>query len=212
MACVHISCAQQYFFARYTPKNGLVNNRARTLFQDSKGRLYICTYGGLSVYDGARFINYTTEDGLITSLINDVVEMGEDSLWIIPNGAGLHALVHGILRNIPTADHFYPVINRLIHASDGYFYALSDQGFFRWERDRFVRIPLPDSAGKEIALSLLQGEEWNRKLFLINQPYSFTQPRPASLIVYDLDTRRCLIAPNSPICYFPVVTPSHDVA
>ena len=211
MACVHISCAQQYFFARYTPKNGLVNNRARTLFQDSKGRLYICTYGGLSVYDGARFINYTTEDGLITSLINDVVEMGEDSLWIIPNGAGLHALVHGILRNITTADHFYPVINRLIHASDGYFYALSDQGFFRWERDRFVRIPLPDSAGKETALSLLQGEEWNRKLFLINQPYSYTQPRPASLIVYDLDTRRCLIAPNTPICYFPVVTPSHDV-
>src|SRR5580704_4243936 len=114
LVCVHISYAQQYFFARYTPKNGLVNNRARTMYQDSKGRLYICTYGGLSVYDGARFINYTTEDGLATSLVNDIVEMGDDSLWVIPNGPHLHALVHGILRNITTADHFYPVINQMI--------------------------------------------------------------------------------------------------
>jgi hypothetical protein len=155
LACVHISYAQQYFFARYTPKNGLVNNRARTLYQDSKGRLYICTYGGLSVYDGARFINYTTEDGLTTSLVNDIVEMGDDSLWVIPNGPGLHALVHGILRNITTADHFYPVINQLLRGSDGYYYALADEGFFRWEWDRFIRISLPESVGKGSGLNLL---------------------------------------------------------
>jgi len=42
--------------------------------------MYFCTYGGLSMYDGSRFINYTTENGLVTSLVNEVVEMGEDSL------------------------------------------------------------------------------------------------------------------------------------
>ena len=141
--CVHISCAQQYLFTRYTPKDGLVNNRTRFICQDSKGRLYISTFGGLSVYDGSRFINYTTENGLATSLINDVVEMGDDSLWIIPNGAALHCMVHGIIRDIKTADHFYPVINQLIRGSDGHFYAISDEGLFRWEKDRFVKIP-PD--------------------------------------------------------------------
>jgi signal transduction histidine kinase len=211
LVSVHISYAQQYFFARYTPKNGLVNNRAHTLYQDSKGRLYICTYGGLSVYDGARFINYTTEDGLITSLVNDVVEMGDDSLWIIPNGPGLHALVHGILRNIITADHFYPVINQLIRGSDGYYYALADQGFFRWERDRFIRIPLPENVGKGGGLNLLQGVEWNRQLFLVSQTYSYTPSRPSSLIVYNLATRRCMAVPNTPAYYFAVVTPSHDI-
>ncbi|HEV3326503.1 MAG TPA: two-component regulator propeller domain-containing protein, partial [Puia sp.] len=211
LACVHISYAQQYFFARYTPKNGLVNNRARTLYQDSKGRLYICTYGGLSVYDGARFINYTTEDGLTTSLVNDIVEMGDDSLWVIPNGPGLHALVHGILRNITTADHFYPVINQLLRGSDGYYYALADEGFFRWEWDRFIRISLPESVGKGSGLNLLQGVEWNGKLFLISQSYSYTPSRPPSLIVFDLATRRCLTVPNSPAYYFVIVTPSHDI-
>jgi signal transduction histidine kinase/ligand-binding sensor domain-containing protein len=211
LVSVHISYAQQYFFAQYTPKNGLVNNRVRTLHQDSKGRLYICSYGGLSVYDGARFINYTTEDGLITSLVNDVVEMGDDSLWIIPNGAGLQALVHGILRNIVTADHFYPVINQLIRGSDGYYYALADQGFFRWERDRFVRIPVLENIGKDSSLNLLQGVEWNRKLFLISQPYSFPPSRPPTLIVYDMVTRRRLTVPNTSVYFSAAQTPFHDL-
>src|ERR1700729_1041850 len=91
--CVQLSCAQQYLFTRYTPKDGLVNNRARFMFQDSRGRLYISTFGGLSVYDGSRFINYTTENGLATSLINDIIEMGDDSLWIAPNGSAMHCMV-----------------------------------------------------------------------------------------------------------------------
>src|SRR5438046_4473151 len=85
LCAFHLS-AHQYPFLHYTPKDGLVNNRARFMFQDSRGRLYIATYGGLSVYDGSRFTNYTTDNGLITSLVNQVIEMGEDSLWIIPNG------------------------------------------------------------------------------------------------------------------------------
>jgi hypothetical protein len=94
------SFAQQYPFVHYTPKDGLVNNRARFIFQDSKGRLYISTFGGLSVYDGSRFTNYITDNGLTTSLVNDIVEMGEDSFWIIPNGNKLHCLVNGKITNI----------------------------------------------------------------------------------------------------------------
>lgn len=209
---VRVCHAQQYLFARYTPKNGLVNNRARSLYQDSKGRLYVCTFGGLSVYDGSRFINYTTENGLTTSLINQIVEMGDDSLWVIPNGSGLHTLVHGILGNIQTADHFYPVINQLIHGSDGYYYALCDEGFYRWEGGRFVRIPLPDSTGKEAGFNLLHAAECNGRLFLVSDPYySYMRPGLPSMIVYDLHTRRHFIAPSAPIFFFPIVTPSGDV-
>ena len=73
---------QKYLFVRYTPKDGLANSRARFMYQDSKGRLYVSTFGGLSVYDGARFTNYTTENGLSTSLVNDVVEVGDDSSYV----------------------------------------------------------------------------------------------------------------------------------
>src|SRR5689334_15250543 len=62
VACVDLA-AQQYPFVYYTPKNGLVNSRVRKMYQDSKGRIYFLTWGGLSVYDGARFRNYTTQNG-----------------------------------------------------------------------------------------------------------------------------------------------------
>ena len=53
------SCfAQQYPFVYYTPKDGLVNSRIRSIKQDSRGRMIFITFGGLSIYDGARFINY----------------------------------------------------------------------------------------------------------------------------------------------------------
>src|SRR5205814_6527558 len=81
-----VNClSQQYPFVHYTPREGLVNNRARFVFQDSKGKLYIGTYGGLSIYDGSRFINYTANNGLAVNLVNCVAEMGEDSVWVITN-------------------------------------------------------------------------------------------------------------------------------
>src|SRR6185503_13096125 len=178
LVCVHSLYAQQYFFSRYTPRNGLVNNRTRSIYQDSKGRLYICTYGGLSVYDGSRFINYTTEDGLVASLVNEIVEMGDDSLWVIPNGRSLHCLVHGILRNIEMTDHVYPIVNHIIHGSDGYYYGLCDEGLYRLDKDaaragegpppapahatdhqparlRWTRIILPDSTGTDVGRNIL---------------------------------------------------------
>jgi signal transduction histidine kinase/ligand-binding sensor domain-containing protein len=192
LACLlviaHNTYAQQYLFARYTPRDGLVNNRARFFYQDTRGRLYISTFGGLSVYDGSRFINYTTEEGLATSLINGIVEMGEDSIWIIPNGNAIHCLVRGVLRNIRTADDFYPVTNQLVHCSDGHWYSIADQGFFRFENDRFVRIRPEDSAGRAMDQSLIQAVEVNRQLIILTDPN--LGPHPASLLIYDLDTRQ----------------------
>src|SRR6185436_83140 len=77
--------AQQYPIVHYTPKDGLVNSRVKKAFQDSKGRMYFLTYGGLSVFDGARFINYTTQQGLGNNLVNDIFEAGQDSLLIATN-------------------------------------------------------------------------------------------------------------------------------
>ncbi len=212
------SRAQRYFFARYTQKDGLIINRARFLYQDSKGRLYISTFGGLSVYDGSRFLNYTTENGLATSLVNDVVEMGDDSLWIIPNGAALHCMVHGIIRNITTADHFYPVINQMIKCQDGYYYAIADQGLFRLEKNRFVKIDLKDASGNDAAGYFTKAIECNRQLLILTDPQLGGYPGPASLLIYDLDSRKILVpeepktlSGNPVSCYFLTRSPLNDI-
>src|SRR6476646_4752832 len=111
--------AQQYPFVYYTPKDGLVNSRVRSIKQDSKGRMLFLTFGGLSVYDGARFINYNRQDGLADDLVNDIVEVGPDSLLVATNASKLNTLVRGKVGIYRTADNFYPVINRFLKSNDG---------------------------------------------------------------------------------------------
>src|SRR5580698_7584156 len=185
---------QKYLFVRYTPKDGLANSRARFLYQDSKGRLYISTYGGLSVYDGSRFTNYTTENGLSTSLVNDVIELGDDSLLIVPNARALQVMVRGIIRNIPTTDQYYPVTNQLIKCSDGYFYAIADDGLFRWDGARFRKISLKTADGIEAGPYLAHAVESGGWLFMLTDPGLKSYPSSGSLIIYNLRTHRILTA------------------
>src|SRR5512147_2046999 len=111
--------SQLYPFVHYTPREGLINNKARFIYQDSKGKIYVATFGGLSIYDGTRFTNFNYNDGLGADLVNDVVEMGEDSVWIISNAKKINYIKNGRLKVFTPADNFTPVINKLIKCSDG---------------------------------------------------------------------------------------------
>jgi signal transduction histidine kinase/ligand-binding sensor domain-containing protein len=192
LALAFVCRGQEYLFARYTPRDGLVNSRARFLYQDSKGRLYVSTFGGLSVYDGSRFVNYTTENGLSTGMVNDIIEVGDDSLLIVPNSRAMHVMVHGVIRNIETTDHYYPITNQLIKCSDGFFYAIADDGVFRWEKGRFVKIPLVTAGGKEVGPYLISAVESGGKLFILTDPFLGGYPGQGALIVYDVRTHRVL--------------------
>ena len=189
----HHAFSQQYPFVHYSPREGLVSNRTRFMIQDSKGLLYISTYGGLSVYDGSRFSNYTTDDGLASNLINDIVEMGDDSVWIVPNSEKLHYLKKGVIRNVITSDGFYPIINKIIHCTDGFYYALADQGLFRFEKNHFVPIKITDLHGRDAGRFFLNGIEANGNLLLVTDPDVKAFPSPSHLVLYNMHTRRALV-------------------
>jgi signal transduction histidine kinase/ligand-binding sensor domain-containing protein len=203
--------AQQLPFVHYSPKDGLVSNRVRLAYQDSKGRMYFTTYGGLSVYDGSRFTNYTTDNGLVSNMINQVIEMGDDSLWVIPNYSRIQCLVYGKIKDLITADAFYPVINELIKCSDGFYYALADGGLYRYERNRFVRMTLKDREGKEINNYFVHGEEVNKKLFLVTDISQTFFPSPSYLVVFDMMTGEAIISKKPPEIYFLAKTPQNEI-
>src|SRR5258705_12407812 len=116
LACFLIAVnvnAQQYPFVHYTPKDGLVNSRVKKAFQDSKGRMYFLTFGGLSVYDGARFRNYTRQNGLVSDVINDIIEVDPDSILIATNAPGVSALVRGKIITVKTEGKPSPLINQV---------------------------------------------------------------------------------------------------
>ena len=181
------------------------------MFQDSKGKLFISTYGGLSIYDGSRFINYTTDNGLAASLINDVVEMGDDSLWIVPNTNQMQCMVHGVIKSFRTTDNFCPVTNQLIKCSDGFFYAIADEGLFRFEKDHFEKILLSDSAGKDRIENLVHAVEVRGVLFMITDPNIRGYPGSGVLIAYNLQTKKTLISKSKSPIYFIATTPDNNI-
>src|SRR6185369_14151351 len=176
--------AQLYPFVHYTPREGLVNNKAKFIFQDSKGKIYIGTYGGLSIYDGSRFTNFDYNNGLGNSLVNDIVEMGDDSVWIMVNSSTINCVVNGRLKTFIPADGFTPVINKLIKCSDGYYYAATDEGLFKLQDRKFVKMDLSGLPEGIEAISLNKAIEFDKKLFLVSDPgYKYNV---GNLLVYDL--------------------------
>jgi len=194
LACFFIWCAtsaQQYPFINYSPADGLVNNRVRKAFQDSKGKMYFMTYGGLSVYDGTRFKNYTVQQGLSNDLVNDIIEMGDDSLWIACNFNGLNYLRHNKIKTL-TTNGITPVINKFLKSRDGNLYTVADEGLFVWKNNRFVRLPFTDRNGMDLGKFLYDIIEWEQFLIILADP-GLNSLIPANLYIYDRIKQKLIV-------------------
>src|SRR3954468_23643821 len=141
------SLAQEYPFIHYTPKDGLINSRIRNVYQDSKGRMFFLTANGLSIYDGVRFNNYSTEDGLANPVVNDMLEISPDSLLLATNTSALNIWVRGKVKNFPIPGPC-PVINKFIRATDGRIYVATDNGVYQFDEGRFIKMDADNSVKK----------------------------------------------------------------
>ncbi len=94
--------AQRHLYTTYSMKEGLVQNSVRDFFQDSNGFIWIGTWEGLSKYDGNRFINFTTANGLSHSMVNDIIEPTKGAIYITCNDGTLNLIRNGIPHHIPT--------------------------------------------------------------------------------------------------------------
>jgi len=200
--------AQVYPFVNYTPRDGLVGNKIRFITQDSKGRMYFGTTSGLSVYDGSRFINYSSENGLKANLVNGIVEAGEDSILVIVNVNKLQYIKNGKLQDIPSGNSFCPVINELIKTAAGISYAIADDGLFRFERNRFTKIELKGIATDK---NLSHATELDSFLLIntdaVNPAYQF----PRNFIVYNYKAGKAFDNTTLPAVYSSIRTPQNEI-
>jgi ligand-binding sensor domain-containing protein len=71
----------------YSQENGLVLDVVSQVFCDSRGYLWIGTVGGgVSRFDGNKFINYSTINGLPNNVINGILEDNEGRIWFATDG------------------------------------------------------------------------------------------------------------------------------
>jgi len=180
--------AQQYPFVHYTPKDGLISNQIKNIYQDSKGRLYFTSVNGLSVYDGSRFVNYTSKNGLGLDIVNCVMEMGEDSIWIVTNNAIINCLVKGKIKKLDLKGTS-PVIERLIKDDNDVLYAASEQGLYKFQEDKLIKLPFLDLKGKDKSRYVSFISSYGDHL-LVQRDYSLLPGEEHILYLYNKKTEK----------------------
>ncbi len=79
--------SQQYTFIEYSLKEGLQQSQVRSLFQDSKGFIWVGTLGGISRFDGREFTNYNRSNGLLNNQISAIIELSDGSIMVGSSGS-----------------------------------------------------------------------------------------------------------------------------
>ena len=90
--------SQQVSFIKYTVQDGLVANPVRCVFQDSKGFIWVGTFDGLSRYDGYKFTNYTSVNGLSHNFINSIIEV-DGKILVAENNGSIDIIENNSIRN-----------------------------------------------------------------------------------------------------------------
>src|SRR5262249_51264418 len=167
--------AQQLPIKTYTTADGLPSTFIQFIVRDSRGFLWFCTRNGLSRYDGHRFVNYGSERGLPTPVINHLLETRGGIYWIATNGGGVcqfnpdtGAAGGGSLFTIyPVGEGPYSNrVNILYEDRAGRLWAGTDDGLFRLEETngrmgfRLVEVGKSSSFGSRVGIeSLMEGRD-----------------------------------------------------
>lgn len=69
-------------FRIYSSKDGLTGGRVNTIFENSKGEVWIASDGGLSRFDNGHFATLTATNGLPGPSVAGILEDDEGSFWL----------------------------------------------------------------------------------------------------------------------------------
>ena len=82
-------------------------------------------------------------------MVNCIMEMTDDSLWIVSNSKRINCLVNGKLGVVPLKQMDF-IVNGLSKDEKGDLYAATEEGLCILDKDRFIKLPLADTSGRNI--------------------------------------------------------------
>jgi signal transduction histidine kinase/ligand-binding sensor domain-containing protein len=151
---VYYMQAQPINLKKFTIEDGLVNNDILNIYQDSRGFIWLCTRSGLSRYDGSRFTNFTTDNGLTHDMINDIIEIAPQEFIVAQNSGGPRLLKNERLGPLIPGNKL--IINRFCSPDKKRLLATTDyKGIMQWENGSFkpVNPAYTKSVGQITALN-----------------------------------------------------------
>jgi ligand-binding sensor domain-containing protein/serine phosphatase RsbU (regulator of sigma subunit) len=76
-----VAIGQKYFFDNYGVKQGLSEQKVYTIFQDAKDYIWLGTGNGVSRFDGRKFDNFTSRNGLATGGVKCIRQAKNGDIW-----------------------------------------------------------------------------------------------------------------------------------
>ena len=130
----NLSIGQQVFFKSFTVQDGLVANPVRCIYQDNKGFIWIGTFEGISRYDGYKFTNYTTSNGLSHNFINSFYQLG-DQLLIAENNGSVDIVQNNSIRR---GLMLKSAVNVIIPDKQRILFATDTAGIYEYRNGKIV--------------------------------------------------------------------------
>ena len=154
----------QYTRSVWKVQDGLPEDTVQALAETSDGFLWIGTTGGLTRFDGTRFIQYGLNSPHSPG-VNSVfcLEPSRNGgLWIGTEGGGLLHLLKGQVRSYGAAEGLTDsFVRSVLEDSHGVVWVGTDSGLFQVEGDRVRRVAM--AAGMEpIAVHVISEDHQNR--------------------------------------------------
>jgi len=84
-------------FTNYSVGHGLDNNTVRSILQDDNGDIWMATEGGVTRFDGEKFVTITDIDGLGSSKVSTIFKDRKGYLWFGTIGGGVSCLKNDTL-------------------------------------------------------------------------------------------------------------------
>ena len=123
VCCAFTTLRAQYNqFQHYTVEDGLPQSQVQSIFQDTRGNLWIGTNGGgLSRFTGNGFETYTRKDGLLGDVIQEIRENLNGDL-VIESVLGISVFDGQSFKNFTSPDFQFSFPGRLYRDSDDNFW------------------------------------------------------------------------------------------
>lgn len=169
-------------FRNFFEKDGLTNSCVWSLAEDHQHNLWIGTYGGgLFQYRKGVFTQYSTEQGLASRIVLQIVVSQDDSLWMATPDGVSHMQGHAI-RNYTRADGLSSNQILNIHQDRvGTIWVATQAGVDRLASGRFVPVPAVQTQDQVLAHRFVEDSRGN--LYTTDVPRGVSRIRNGQIVL-----------------------------